>query len=294
MIDSPLRTQAAHRRGVLLLLAAAVLWSLNGVLIKRLQTGGVEACSIAAYRSLLAAVALAPLAIRRWHRIPEKRWMVGTMLVFTAMCASFVMATTMTSAANAILLQYTAPAWVFALSPLIVGETARRAQWVALAGAMAGVAIIFGGQFTTDAPGLLVGLAAGVIFGVQTVLFRRVRAVQPVVLAFGCCAVSGLLLLPVAALVDSGPPPSRELALLAVMGVVQFALPYVLYAAAAARVPAQEAVLILMLEPVLNPVWVWLGHGEAPAPGTIVGGVVILTSVMYLALAGAGHAASER
>ena len=68
------------------------------------------------------------------------------------------------------------------------------------------------------------------------------------------------------------------------MGAVQFGLPYVLYSAGIARVTAQEAILIVMLEPVLNPLWTWLGHGEVPSPGTFIGGAVILASVTYLAL----------
>ena len=286
MSEPTARPAAVHRIGVLLLLAAAVLWSLNGLLIKTLQAGGVGGCTIAAYRSLLAAVVLAPWALRRRTPIPEKGWLLATVLAFTGMCATFVIATTMTSAANAIILQYTAPAWVFLFSPIILGESARGRQWAALGGAMIGVAVIFLWQFNTDAPGLTVALASGLVFGVQSVLFRRVRAVPPLVLAFVCCAGSGLVLLPVAVLVAPAAPPGPQFALLALMGVVQFGLPYILYSAGIARVRAQEAILIVMLEPVLNPLWVWLGRGESPSAGTVLGGVVILLSVTYLALSG--------
>jgi len=282
--DGIVSAAADHRTGILLLLAAALLWSLNGLLIKWLQADGVGGCSIASYRSLFAAAVLAPAAARRWLPIPDKGWLIATVLAFTGMTITFVLATTLTSAANAIILQYTAPAWVFVLSPLIVGESARPQQWMALAGAMVGVAVIFFWQFTSDALGLSVALASGLVFGTQTVLFRRVRALPPVVLAFAACLGSGLVLAPVALLVDGEPPGSRELGLLGFMGVVQFGVPYVLYSAGIARVRAQEAILIVMLEPVLNPLWVWLGHGEVPAAGTILGGMVILGSVSYLAL----------
>ncbi|HUU84527.1 MAG TPA: DMT family transporter [Phycisphaerae bacterium] len=283
------RPAAVHRAGILLLLAAAVLWSLNGLLIKTLQAGGVGGCSIAAFRSVIAAAALAPIALHRWKPIPEKRWLAATVLAFTGMCASFVIATTMTTAANAIILQYTAPAWVFVFSPLIVGESAVARQWLALAGAMIGVVIIFGWELSTDMAGLLVALTSGLIFGMQSVLFRRVRALDPVVLAFVCCAGSALVLLVPALAVDAAVPRGTNLALLVLMGIVQFALPYVLYSAAIARVTAQAAILIVMLEPVLNPVWVWLGRGEVPSVGTILGGAVILASVTYLALSRRGE-----
>ncbi len=279
------RPISLDRAGVLLLLGAAALWSLNGLLIKTLQAGGVGGCTIASCRSLIAAVALAPFVLRRWKPIPEKGWLLATVLAFTFMCATFVMATTMTSAANAIILQYTAPAWVFVFSPLVLGESASRRQWFALAGAMVGVGIIFGWQYTTDAAGLTVALFSGLVFGVQSVLFRRVRAVDPVMLALFCCAGSGVVLALPAMLVDDAVPTGTNLALLALMGAVQFALPYVLFSAGMARVPAQAAILIVMLEPVLNPLWTWLGRGEVPSPGTLIGGAIVLISVTYLALA---------
>jgi len=202
--------RAAHRTGVLLLLAAAVLWSLNGLLIKTLQADGVGGCTIAAGRSVFAALVLAPWALRGWKPIAEKRWVVAAVLAFTGMTITFVLATTLTTAANAIILQYTAPAWVFLFAPIILGESTQTRQWLALAGAMIGVAIIFLWQFTSDAPGLGIALTSGLVFGTQPVLFRRVRSLRPVVLAFLACAGSGLVLFIPAWLAD-GPPPSGPL-----------------------------------------------------------------------------------
>ncbi len=113
---------------------------------------------------------------------------------------------------------------------------------------------------------------------------KPVRLWHCFVLAFLCCAGSGVVLVLPAMLADATVPAGSNLLLLVLMGVVQFALPYVLYSAGIARVRAQVAILILMLEPVLNPLWVWLGRGEVPSPGTVIGGAVILISVTYLAL----------
>lgn len=273
----------ASSRGPLLLLVTAVLWSTNGVLIKELQAAGLSGVAIAAARSLVAGVFLAPFAFKRWRPIAEPAAMAFTVLLFTAMSASFVVATTRTTAANAIILQYTAPAWVFALSPLIVGERATARQWIAFAAAMIAVLFIFAMQFNTDRAGLLIGLLSGVVFGTQVVFFRRVRAVDPVVVAFLCCAGSAAVLTPLAAAgVNSLAAKAVALALL--MGVVQFGLPYVLYAAGSRLVTAQTAVLIIMLEPVLNPVWVYLVRGEIPHWSTIAGGALILAAAMYLSL----------
>jgi len=275
-----------HRRGAILLLTAAGLWSLNGLLIKVLFASGhgVGGLSIAAWRSVFAGIALAPLAVRRWHPIAEQRWLAGALLMFTAMCATFVLATTLTSAANAIILQYTAPAWVFLLSPRIVGDRAQRRHAWPFVVSMAAVVLIFTAQFSSDAVGLVVGLASGVVFGCQGVLFRRVRHVDPVVMAFLSCAVSAALLTPLAMAIDGWHLTTRQIGVLAFMGVVQFGLPYVLYSAAVRIVSAQTAVLLIMLEPVTNPLWTWLGYGEVPHWSTLAGGVMILSSVLYLSL----------
>lgn len=283
MADAGSSSASNVRTGVMLLLAAAVLWSINGVLIKVLHGSGQGGWTIAAYRSFFAAIALTPLALRRWKPIADRKWVAATILFFSAMCVTFVVATTKTSAANAIVLQYTAPAWVFLVSPALLAERASRRQWVSLCASMGGVAVIFFSQFRTDAAGLSIGLASGLVFGMQSVLFRKVRAVDPVVLAWLTCAGSGLLLLPLATAIDGFTLTPGAAAWLIGMGVVQFGLPYVLYSAGIARTTAQQAILIVLLEPVLNPMWVWLVIREQPHAGTLLGGALIVASVAYLA-----------
>lgn len=280
IVDSPDRRV---RTGLMLLVAAAVLWSTNGLLIKLLHGElGQGGLTIAGYRSLAAAIALAPLAYRRRRPIVNASWVAATVVTFTLMCTTFVLATTLTSAANAIILQYTAPAWVFVLSPLLLGERSTRAQWISLGLSMFGVGVIFVSQITSDPLGLSVGLASGVVFGVQSVLFRKVRGVDPAMLVWLTCSGSAVLLVPAAAIIDGLTLTTTAAAYLVGMGVVQFALPYVLYSAGVARVTAQKAVLIVLLEPVLNPVWVWLFLSERPAPSTIVGGLMILAAVAFV------------
>jgi drug/metabolite transporter (DMT)-like permease len=149
---------------------------------------------------------------------------------------------------------------------------------------MIGVGVIFAAQFTSDPIGLGVGLASGVVFGVQSVLFRKVRDVDPAVLVWLTCSGSAVLLVPAAAMIEGFTLTPVAAVCLVGMGVVQFALPYVLYSAGVARVTAQKAVLVVLLEPVLNPVWVWLMLSERPAPSTIVGGVLILAAVAYVTI----------
>ncbi len=269
--------------GVGLLLTAAVLWSLNGLFIKTLHDADVSGWSIAAYRSLFACAVLTPLAVRRLAPIENPGWLVATVFAFTGMCATFVIATTLTTAANAIILQYTAPAWVFVCAPFITGEKATARQHMALGLSLVGVAVIFLAQYEPGQRGLLIGLASGVVFGVQSVLFRRVRAVHPLVLVWLTCGGSAVLLLAVAVLTGTARVSWPSAGWLIVMGVVQFGLPYVLYSMALARVTAQQAILIILIEAVLNPVWVWMLRGEVPHWSTFAGGACVLGSIVYLA-----------
>lgn len=273
-----------QRIGVILLLLAATFWSLNGVFIKTLYASGLNGWAIAAFRSLFAALFLAPFAVRRLKKIRDPGWVAAALLAFTCMCATFVIATTQTSAANAIALQYTAPVWVFLFAPLVVGDRANERQYLSLVCSLAGVAVIFLSQYRPGYTGLLIALASGLVFGVQTVFFRRVRAVDPLVMAWLACTTSGVLLLSVASVVTSIDLTPHLVVRLALMGVVQFAIPYVLYTVGLRYVSAQKAVLLLLLELILNPIWVWLFVGEIPHWGTLVGGGLILVGVLYVAL----------
>lgn len=286
-IDTP-SAPADARRGVILLLLAAALWSTNGVLIKLLHDHGMHGAGIASYRSLVAAAFLAPFAFARWRRVAHPGWTLAAVLFFTAMSATFVIATTLTTAANAIILQYTAPAWVFVFSPWINRERATAPQWAAFVASMLAIALIFAAQYGSDRLGLTIGLASGLVFGVQIVLFRKVRALDPVVFIFLCCVGSGVLLLPVALMIEKQLPTGAQVGLVALAGIVQFGLPYVLYASGNRHVSAQSAVLIVMIEPVLNPLWVYFARGEVPHWSTIAGGCVILLSVGYLSVRGSG------
>lgn len=275
---------APGRRGVALLIAAALMWSLNGVFIKSLYASGVGGWAIAGYRSLFACLFLTPLMLGRMGRIEDRGWVLGLVIAFTAMCATFVQAMTHTTAANAIVLQYTAPVWVFLLSPWITRERAGRGQVMSLAFSLIGVVVIFGWQFQGAHSGLILGLAAGVVFGIQTVLFRRVRRVSPLVLVWLACGGSGVILLAVSLATERTSMNAGLVGWLALMGLAQFALPYVLYSAGLGRVSAQRGSLVILLEPILSPVWVWLAVGEVPHVSTLVGGGFIMASVLCVML----------
>ena len=259
----------ARRRylvGILLLLAAAVLWSLNGALIKLIYKDGQgpPAVVIAFYRSLFAGWFLVPFAWGKLHTLrgsrDGRRFRIrpaglSCVAFFTLMTVCFVAANTQTKAANAIILQYTSTFWVFGLSPWLLHERPRANDVALLALAIVGIGIIFFGQAGTDLLGLANALGSGLFFGLLTLMIRRMRDSDSAAVTVLNNLGSALLILPFAIGIGGLMVSGRALFLLVIMGVVQFGIPYYLYTLGLVRVPAYQAAFITMVEPVLVPVW---------------------------------------
>lgn len=267
--------------GVLALLICATLWSLNGPLIKLMNHAGVPGVTIACYRSLIGGLVFLPLALRRLPtlRSVSVAWPIASVATFTLMTVTFVVASTMTAAANAIVLQYTSPIWVFLLSPLLLKEHPGRAEGLVLLVAMAGIAVIFAGNTDTSPAGLLIALASGAGYGSLTVVLRGLRPVSPIVVASLNALGSGLILLVPVLVVGAWGLTPYTLGLIAIMGLVQFTFPYLLFSWGLQHVEAHRAALIVLLETVLNPIWTYLVVHEPPPTATLRGGPLIVLSV---------------
>jgi drug/metabolite transporter (DMT)-like permease len=271
-------TKREADRGRLLILAAAVLWSLAGVFIKFLD---LHPLTIVFYRSLCASLVFAPFVRRRhWHFDGS---VVLSVLSYTAAISAFVAANKLTTAANAIVLQYTAPVFVFIFTRLVWGEKISRPNGLALVVAMIGVAVIsFDSVGAPELIGVALALLSGLLFAVYMINLQRVQDVHPVYLTWMNNLVCAFLLLIV---VKTRLALSlNQTVILAVMGAVQLGLPYFLFSKGLQTLSLQEASLIALIEPVLNPLWVALTVGEIPSRATLTGGTMILIGlgVRYL------------
>jgi len=317
----------AEWTGVLLLVGAALLWSLNGALIKLLVQGdhGPHGVTIAFYRSLFAGLFLLPLAWGRFQTLirpatPESNPLnqapsalarpglsllavfpslfslrpaaLICVFLFTLMTACFVMANTLTESANAIILQYTSTFWIFLLSPWLLKEKPDRGDLWLLGVAMLGIAVIFGGQASTHLPGLVIALLSGLFFGLLTVCIRQMRDSNPAAVTVMNNLGSAVLLLPAVLWLDTLMLDRRTFYLLLFMGVVQFGVPYYFYTLGLARIPAYRAALITLLELVLNPLWALLAVGEKPPVTTLIGGALVLAALVVI-LRGSAHTRSN-
>ena len=264
-------------RGRWLLVAAAVLWSTTSLFVKVEALRDIPGPTLAALRALFAAVCLVPFV-----RISSVRWRVGLLpmaTAFAAMNVLFLTAMTLTTAAAAVFLQYTATPWSFLLGLVILGETWRRGNVVAVGLAMAGIAIIVATTDGQSSLGNLLAVASGLAFATVIISLRHLRQESPVFLVLVNQAASCLVLLPWLA----WHPPSLSLdqwLLLAAFGIVQMSIPYLLFARGLKSVPAQEAALIVLLEPVLTPVWVGLLGWEFAPAATWLGGALIVGGLL--------------
>jgi DME family drug/metabolite transporter len=263
------------RRARLALLLAAVLWSLAGIFIKFLA---LPPLTIVFYRSLFASLFFA-FFVRKSVAVPKVALLVSA-VAYTAAISAFVAANKITTAANAIALQYTAPIFVFVIVHILFGEKITGVSWISLVLGMLGIAVIgIGSAGQPDAAGVMIALLSGLLFAIYMVSLRFLKEFNPGTLTFLNNLVCCLILLP---WVGSELTLSlKEGWLVAVMGVVQLGIPYWLFSKGLERISVQEASLIVLIEPVLNPIWVALIVGELPSGATLVGGVCIVGSLAF-------------
>ena len=261
--------------GVLLMVVTASLWSMAGLFIKVIDWNPI---AIAGVRSFIASLVI--LAFLRKPKIHLSFPQVAAAVANAVTMLLFVVANKATTAANAILLQYMAPVFTAFIGAALLKEKTRAEHWVAILFVAVGMTIMFakkfdGGQLFGDA----IALMSAVTFSLYFVFMRMQKDGSPIEsnllsqwIAAGVCLMASLFL----------PIPEftqRSVAAILVLGIVQIGIPSILIAYAIKRISAVSANLIAVIEPVLNPVWVFLVLGEYPGINTIIGGAVILFAV---------------
>lgn len=271
------RSVASARRGIPQVLAAALIWSTGGVAIKAVSEPPLK---IAFYRSAIAAVAL--LLLLR-PRLPRATAAFRIAVVSYAVClTTFVVATRWTTAANAIFLQYSGVAWVLLLSPLLLKEPLGRRDAIAVAVAFAGMGLFFVGKFGRGGAGDVVALVSGVFFAALVLSLRREReGGAEAAVTFGNFLAAAALLPFVA---SDLAVTRRSAAILVFLGVFQIGVAYMLFVRGLKHVTATAASLASMLEPIANPIWVFLFLGERPGGFALVGGLVVMGAIAWRTL----------
>lgn len=264
-------------------MAAGLLFSTGGAAIKAASLSGWQ---VASFRSGLAAVVLLaalPNARRRWH------WrMLPVAAAYAATLILFVLANRLTTSANAIFLQATAPLYVLLLGPFLLHEPIRRADLFYILAVGAGLALFFAGRDTVavtapDPPrGNLLALASGVTYALMLAGLRwhgrQVGEDSGIATVAAGNLIAFLAALPMALPLHAFD--ARDAAVILYLGAAQVGLAYWCLTRAIRHVPAFEATTMLQVEPAMSPVWTWLVHGERPTAWALAGGAVIVSATL--------------
>jgi drug/metabolite transporter (DMT)-like permease len=285
----------AHRRALILMIIAPLLWSIAGVVTRNLspELQAQGRFEITFWRSLFAGVFVSGylLHARRFARSLTHAGMAGLLsgCMWATMFICFMLALTLTSTANTLIVLAVAPLITAVLAWKVLKTPIPLRTWLAIAIAMVGIVWMFAGGLRIESPtsllGMLVAFGAPLASAINfVVLKKRGQSVDLIPAVFLGGLISAALMLPLATPFIAQP---RDVALLAVLGFFQLGLPCMLLVIAARHLSATELALLALLEVLLGPLWAWLGAGEVPASTTMFGGALVLTALVMNELAAA-------
>ncbi len=266
--------------GLVLMFIAPVLWSTAGVVTRHIERA--TPFELVFWRSLFDFLFVA-LALAALRRNPFRMTWPGLASggLWAIMFTAFMIALTLTSTANTLVVMSVAPLLTALLARAFLSDPIPMGTWIAVGAAFVAIAWIFGSDLhahtARDLTGMLIALAIPIASAVNVITLRSVAAdldLRPAVMLGG--ALSCLIALPFALPLQATP---KDIALLAFLGVFQLGLPCMLLVMASRVLLAPEIALIGLLEVVLGPLWAWLGAGEVPAQATLVGGAILLAAL---------------
>lgn len=254
----------------LMLVIAALLWSLGGLFIKLVD---LNPLMITGIRSLGAAIVFLFYIKRpKWY---WGKYFIGGILSYSSMVILYVFSIRLTTAANAIFLEFTAPLWVVIFGYFVLKETVTKFDIVAMLFIFLGMGLFFIDELSFYGFwGNIMALVAGICLALVTVFIRKEKDYAFEIVLYGNI-ITALICLPYI-LKGFSDSSSLDLLLIFALGVFQLGIPYLLYTHALKYVNAIDAILVGMIEPVLNPVWVFLFIGERMGEWAFFGGSMVL------------------
>lgn len=267
------RQRISERNGtILLLLGASSLWSSGGFLIKLVD---LSPLAIAGIRSLITAIVLL-IAIKK----PKLDFSINKIfgaIAYASMGVCYISATKMTTAANAIILQYTAPIYIAIFGGWLLKEKARLKDWITILFVICGMVLFFfddigGGMMK----GNIIAIFSGVALAFNTIFMRRQKDENPLENVFWGCILTFIITIPS---LFAKMPDTKSIEGLLLLGIFQLGISYILYSKAIKKITALEATFVSLVEPILSPVWVFLTIGEVPGLFSIIGGIIVLAAI---------------
>ena len=265
-----------EHKGMLYMLSCGIMWSISGLFIK---LSPWNALVIAGVRSALAAlVLLAYMRFKKMRLIINRRTLyISVIMLLVFLC--FLPANKLASPANAITLQYTAPVYVLLFSALFYKQRIKGGDLLAVLITIAGIAVFFLDKLGTGSLlGNILGLASGVFLGAMYLLVGDISEETRISGIFIAQILTALVGIPLAFFYET---PLNKVAIVSILilGFVQLGIPYILFSLANRDCPPLTCSILSLIEPLLNPVWVYLGLGEKPGRFALLGGAVVLITV---------------
>ena len=268
-----------HSKGVLAVVLTALLWSSGGLLIKLISLTSMQ---LSFFRCLISAIVFA--VIFRKKVLKVNKLAILNAVFYATVLTLFVIATKTTTAANAIFLQSTAPIYVLIFEPIINKTRWERINVITIAVCFIGMILFFTGELSPGhLEGNIVALLAGAAFAAFFLGMRKNdKEYQQSAIFYGNIIVA-VICIPF--ILELETISFSDLWMVSFLGVFQIAAAYAIFTYGIKRILAVEASIISMLEPVLNPVWVFFGYGEVPTTYAILGGIIIITAISMRTLA---------
>lgn len=260
---------------------AAVLLSTGGIFVKLVDLNPI---SIAGLRSLFSAITLIVYLKLRGQKINftwSKAQVIGA-ISYSGMVTTYVIANKLTSSANVILLQYTAPIFVAILSFFILKEKITKVDLISVGLVFLGMVIFFlDNTSPSNTLGNLVSIMSGIFLAGSTVCLRLQKdgsAIESTILGN---ILTFLISIP---FLNEGLGDLKGILVIIIMGIFQLGIAYIFYVYSTKHLPALDVILISIVEPLLNPLWVFVFAGEVPSIYSFIGGSIVILSVVLRSL----------
>ena len=268
-----MKNSSEHTKGILAVFLTALLWSSGGLFIKLVTLSPMQ---ISFFRCLIAAIVFAVLFREKILKLNPLALLNS--FSYAAVLILFVIATKTTTAANAIFLQSTAPIYVLIFEPILTKTKWEKINIITIAVCFLGMILFFMGDLTPgDIKGNIAALLAGVAFAAFFLGMKKNDKQYGEASIFYGNIIVALICTPF--VTEIRELSFNNLWMLLFLGVFQIAFAYALFSYGLKKILAVEASIISMLEPVLNPVWVFIGYGEVPSVYAIIGGLIIISAI---------------
>ena len=283
MIDKIINSIPVHKKGLIYISMAALLWSSGGLFIRILT---LDAFQISFYRSLIAAITIIVITSTRKQKLSFQFDLISVLcsLSYSLILILFVVAAKLTTIANAIFLQFTAPIYLLFLEPVFLKTKFEKKNLIALIFCLAGMVLFFFGKLELSGYlGNIIAIGSGICFALFTLFLKWKRQLHNrdetlVYILVGNFLVC-LFCLPL--IWNNFSFDLTQGFVLLYMGIFQIGISYIIFNEGVKYISATESMIIAMLEAILSPIWVFIGVGEAPSVYAIIGSVIILLTIVW-------------